>query len=101
MVAHTEFFAPGRFTAGALIKVAAFGMNDAAVALRKRLKARVAVTLTEAFFGHSVAMDTVDLSSEAQLQAAPQQLIQRGELQARCLGVRWQPVTDRCFQASV
>jgi hypothetical protein len=68
MILHAVFFTPGRLAAATLLEMAALRVDNAGVALSEFLKARVTVSLIEAFVGFSVAVNTVNATAENKLQ---------------------------------
>ena len=57
---HAEVFCEASVAAGTLIEVAAFRADDTKITLGEFLKARVTISLAEAFFAGAAALKTFD-----------------------------------------
>ncbi|OMP13580.1 hypothetical protein COLO4_01374 [Corchorus olitorius] len=74
---HAMGFAPLRLATGAMLVVALFGADDAAVALGQGGEAGIAVALAEALAGLAAAVGAVDGAQVFQAQATADQRIDR------------------------
>ncbi|MCY1530579.1 hypothetical protein D9M68_657710 [compost metagenome] len=77
VIGHAEALAPLRLAAGALLEVALFRADDAAVALRQLGEAGVAVALAEALLRLAPAVGAMDGAEEFEAQLPADQGVRR------------------------